>query len=119
MSPTTSQHEKEQVHSWSVWLVIWIALLISFVMGVYVIPNFRLILADMLPGVRLHWTTRIVMSVGPAVLSVLTVSGAAWVVFAGARRRIRWLESALIVALSFALAFTVVALFMPIARLLE
>jgi len=116
MSPATSQQKDDQIHSR---LVIWIALLIAFVMGVYVIPNFRLIFADMLPGELLPWPTRIVMSAGTAGLSMLVVSGAELLVLTDSWRRAPRLHDALVIALAFALGFTVVALLLPLMKLME
>ena len=94
-------------------------LLVAVAFGVYVIPNFRAIFADKLPGESLPWPTRIVTFAGPVVLLPLAVLGAPLLVFTDSLRRARWLHGVLVVALAFALAFTTAALFWPLMRLME
>ena len=94
-------------------------LLIASALGVFVIPRFGLIFADMLPGEPLPWPTRLVMSAGLVGFIALAVLGAASLISTDFLRRARWLHGVVVVTLAFALAFTIVALFRPLMRLLE
>lgn len=116
MNLMLTQHEEAKDHSR---LIEWIGLLVAAVIGVYVIPKFGQIFADMLPGEPLPWPTRIVMSAGTAGLSVLAVSGAALLVLTDSWRRAPRLHGALVIALAFAVGFAVVALFLPLMTLME
>jgi hypothetical protein len=93
--------------------------LIAATLGVYVIPTFATIFADMLPGEALPWPTRIVISAAPFGFIALAVFGGALLILTDSWRRARWVHGALVSTLAFALGFTVVALFWPIMRLLE
>ena len=94
-------------------------LLVASVLGIYVIPRLGPIFADMLPGQPLPWPTRVVMSAGPESFLALAVFGAVLLVLTDSLRRARWIHGTLVIALAFALAFTLVALFRPLMRLLE
>lgn len=94
-------------------------LLVASALGVLVIPRLGPIFVDMLPGQALPWSTRLVMSVGPVGFTTLAVFGAVLLVLTDSLRRARWIHGTLAIALAFALAFTIVALFRPIMRLLE
>ncbi len=100
-------------------VVATVFLLVTSVLGILTIPKFGLIFADMLPGQPLPWSTRIVMSAGPVGFCALAVFGAVLLVLTDSLRRARWVHGALVIALSFALAFAIVALFLPLMLLLE
>src|SRR6185503_12697155 len=91
--------------------------LVTSTLGFFVIPKFSPIFADMLPGQSLPWPTRIVMASGPVGFTALAVLGAVLLVLTGSLRRAQWVHGALVIALGFALAFTIVALFRPLMRL--
>jgi type II secretory pathway component PulF len=116
MNLMPTQHKEDKDHSR---LIVWIGLFVATVIGVYVIPKFGQIFADMLPGELFPWPTRIVMSAGTAGSSVMAVFGAALLILTDSWRRAPRLQGALVIALAFALGFTVVALLLPLMKLME
>ena len=94
-------------------------LLIASALGIFVVPKFGHVFADILPGEPLPWPTRMVMSAGPIGFLALAVFGAALLVFTDSLKRARRLHGVVVVTLALALAFTIVALFRPLMRLLE
>ncbi len=94
-------------------------LLVVSALGVYVIPNFGPIFSDMFPNRPLPWITRIVLLIGPVGFIGLAVFGAVSLVITGSMPRTRWLHTTIVVALALILAITVVALYVPLLKLLE
>jgi len=84
-----------------------------------VIPKFGHIFADMLPGQPLPWSTRLVLSAGPAGFVAFALVGAALLALTGSLSGARWVHRILIIALALTLAFTLVALLLPLDVLLE
>jgi hypothetical protein len=94
-------------------------LLTASALGVFAVPAIGPMFADIFPGQTLPWPTLIVVTAGLAAFIALALSGAALLVLTDAWRRVQWVHSTLIVVLTFALAFTIVALARPLMMLLE
>ena len=95
------------------------AVLLIASLGVFIVPRFGVIFADMMPGEPLPWMTRVVISAAPGGFVALAIFGAVFLVCAHSFRRAHWVHAASIVVLALAVAFTTVALFWPVLRLLE
>jgi type II secretory pathway component PulF len=101
------------------WLPATVFLAVTCLLGLWVLPKFDSIFADMLPGEPLPWMTRLVLSAGGAGYVVLAIFGATVILVTDSLRRTHWTYGVLVVLLAFALGFTTVALFWPLMILVE
>ena len=83
------------------------------VFGLWVIPKFTQIFAEMLNGASLPWMARSVLFVGPAGCLLVAAGGGALLVAVHLISVPRWLRQSFIILFSAALAYAVIALGWP------